>query len=325
MTGGAFKVGGLLALDDFLVGRKTTDFDLVRRFECRRLLGDHPGCRHCSRRVGQGPGGHQPTLRPVETPRFLPTNFLGIRPAPGPVHLSVDELLARGGLGILLLAAGIDERAGPGGPAPLRGTESRQRRADGGGSDLAHLAVSGNPPTPTPRPEWSVRQPRPGAMAAHEPRSRRHFQRFSRFFGRPGQSLVRHRLQPRFCGAGHLRARRSRRGSHQSSGPGLDGPSHLLLPRPNRWGGLRRRRSPAHRQHRCRHRQTGGSDHLLQPVSPLQESRGRRRCLRNRRPPDRSRSSTWCSTRYSAPCCTRGWRSASSATWPTKNFGETSC
>jgi len=28
MTGGAFKVGGLLALDDFLVGRKTTDFDL---------------------------------------------------------------------------------------------------------------------------------------------------------------------------------------------------------------------------------------------------------------------------------------------------------
>ena len=59
ISGGAFKVGGLKALDDFLVERKITDLDLYVGLSAGSILAVVARRRHHARRDDQGARGHE--------------------------------------------------------------------------------------------------------------------------------------------------------------------------------------------------------------------------------------------------------------------------
>ena len=71
VTGGAFKLGGLKALDDFLVNRKTTDFDIYVGLSAGRVpRGAARRRRHPARDAARA-RGH----RPRTSPSFAPLDF----------------------------------------------------------------------------------------------------------------------------------------------------------------------------------------------------------------------------------------------------------
>jgi predicted acylesterase/phospholipase RssA len=81
LTGGAFKLGGLKALDDFLINRKVTDFDLYVGLSAGSLLG-------APLAAGVAPTEMLRSLEgtSLQISRFRPGDFY---------HLNTDELLSK--------------------------------------------------------------------------------------------------------------------------------------------------------------------------------------------------------------------------------------
>src|SRR4029453_18591276 len=75
VTGGAYKLGGLKALDDFLVNRKTTDFDIY----VGASGGPPPRDGALARRLLRG-------LHRAEGARLLPPQLHGVREQAGGVR-----------------------------------------------------------------------------------------------------------------------------------------------------------------------------------------------------------------------------------------------
>ena len=180
VSGGAFKVGGLKALDDFLVDRKIIDLDLYVGLSAGSLLAVSLAGGHHARRDGEGARGHERQARAAHAAPLLQPERARVRRAPGEVPLRPLHLRARRAVEL------------PAGAAAARGASARARarssskpnytarRRAGDGADRARLAVARDAGAHQPHPDRLLRQRGPRALAPPEPRAHPHAERLPR-------------------------------------------------------------------------------------------------------------------------------------------------
>ena len=160
VSGGAFKVGGLKALNDFFVGRKITDLDIYVGLSAGSILGVVARRRRHARRDDQGARRHEHAARSAAAVRLLPartTREFVTRPAkfcvrPSPRICRASRVDFARGLPGLPTAVGRAAARVPDAPQlhALRGVAHA--------ADRAHLAEARDPGADEPHPERLLRQ-----------------------------------------------------------------------------------------------------------------------------------------------------------------------